>query len=152
MKKLAWLGVLVLFLAAKVFASVSEYEADAEQLVQTLKKASAGPVSPKPKPTPLDLRDPMQPLLDKRGNVQQQSGPDQGFVLQGIVWTDKERAVLINGEFYKQGQTVGACRIREIKQNGFVAEVQGETIFVPLYPQQALASTREASDADRKSR
>ena len=150
MKRSAWLSLLVLFLAAKAWASVPEYEADADRLAQVLKRASAGPASPKP--APLDLRDPMQPLLDKLGNVQQQSGPNQGFVLQGIVWMNKERAVLINGEFYKQGQTVGACRIREIKQNGFVAELQGETVFVPLYQPQASASTLEAPAADRKSR
>ena len=84
-------------------------------------------------------RDPMQSLVNGDGRVLQTSGFHQGLALQGIIWSGDFKRVLIDNEFYSEGDTVGPYRILEIKKEGFAAEFEGKKIFIPLYPEEAGA-------------
>ncbi|MBI4167811.1 MAG: hypothetical protein HY515_02540 [Candidatus Aenigmarchaeota archaeon] len=79
-------------------------------------------------------RDPMEPLIDGQGNVVSSIGLHEGLVVQGIIYSEGFKSVLVDDQFYFQGDTVGSYHIVEVKPDGFVArQDDGKTIFVPLY-------------------
>ena len=121
--------------ANAAFAAMpAEYEAAAKQLelaIGTFRAFS------KPKEA-LNLgarRDPMQPLIDTKGNVISSSGTRGELVVQGIIWSEAFKTVLIDDEFYGEGDTVGSYRILEIRSNGFFAQdASNKKIFIPYEP------------------
>ena len=115
-------------------AQATEYEAVAKELSQTTrlfrelsKRAPAYNIRAR--------RDPMQPLLDDRGNTIGSLGLiDNDLALQGIILSKELKTALINDEFYSEGEMVGSYKILEIKSNGIVASNGTETTFVELHP------------------
>ena len=83
-------------------------------------------------------RDPMQPLVDARGNIISSVGLHSGLVVQGIIWSEgseEARTALVDDEFYVQGDIVGPYRILEIRSDGLFAQSEDKTVFIPLYPE-----------------
>ena len=78
-------------------------------------------------------RDPMTPLLDATGNVIQTKGLSSDMAIQGIIWADGFKRVLVDDEFYAEGSTVGPYRILEIQKEGFWAGTAEGRKFIPLY-------------------
>ncbi len=78
-------------------------------------------------------RDPMQALVDESGNIVSPAGLHDGLTVQGVIRSKDFKSVLVDDEFYAEGDMIGPFRVVEIKENGFVAEEEGKKIFVPLY-------------------
>ncbi len=78
-------------------------------------------------------RDPMQSLIDEKGNLTNAAGLHEGLALQGFVWSREFSVALIDDMFFSQGDKVGPYKILEIRNDGLVAERDKQVIFVPLY-------------------
>lgn len=84
-------------------------------------------------------RDPNKSLIDSRGKVTYAAGLHEGLMIQGIVWAEDYKAVLVNDEFYIQGDYIGPYRVFEVKRDGFEAiDDNGKKTFIPLYPDRGL--------------
>ncbi len=128
----AWIFMgCCLFGSVAAGAQLQEYEQTIQQLskaIDTCRASSAERVG-------YDAvfgRDPMGPLVDAQGQLVIVSGLPGGFALQGIIWTQGAPMVLIDGELYRVGDTVGPYTIREIREGGFFAVRGKDRQWVPL--------------------
>jgi len=49
------------------------------------------------------------------------------FDLQGIIWSDRGRAAMINGVIVEEGSPVGEARVRKIDRRSVTIELRGQT-------------------------
>ncbi len=124
---------IVCFVLSQAFAGEpTEQEVMAKALshsIETFRKLS----EPGPGYNVVLHRDPMEPLIDGQGNIINQTGLHEGLVVQGILYSEGFKSVLVDDQFYFAGDSVGPYRILEIKSDGFLAQNEGKTIFIPLY-------------------
>lgn len=146
MKTLFLALMIVCFMFSQAFAGEpTEQEVMARALsqsIETFHKLS----EPGPGYHVVLHRDPMEPLIDEQGNIINSTGLHEGLAVQGIIYSEGFKSVLVDDQFYFQGDTVGPYRIVEVKSDGFVArQDDGKTIFVPLY---SNAQAQEKSIAE----
>ena len=132
---------VILFLLFSLFwnpfglaADPAEYESALKELSQAIELFRE---LSKPGPTyeMAFRRDPMQPLVDAFGNPLVAIELEEGLTVQGIVWSEDFRTVVVDDKSYVVGDTVGAYKILEIRPDGFLAEKDSETEFISLYPE-----------------
>ena len=134
MKKI--IALLTIFLtSSSIFAAeFADYEAVSKALTHATETLRSFTKSAAEKDA-MVRRDPMQPLMDDKGNIVRSAGLKEGFGLQGIMWSEKfKKTVLIDEQFYTEGDVVDNYQILEIRPNGFTAKMGKDTIFIPLYP------------------
>ena len=130
---------LFLFLFMAPTASYAAEPADLEALSQGLSKAMDRfrQISTSRSEFEVVLhRDPMRSLVDGNGGIVSRSGFSEGLVLEGVIWSDEMKSVLVDDKFYKEGDTVGPYKITKIEREGMWTETaEGVKIFIPLYPE-----------------
>ena len=136
MKKSLFFLAVFCFLSASGFsAEPMNYEAIAKSLSRSI-EIFQKLMQPGPGYNVALRRDPMEPLVDEQGNVTNlQSSPQEsreGLVVKGIVYSDKFKAALVDGEFYFPGDSVGPYQILEIKRDGLLIQDGNKTTFVPV--------------------
>ncbi len=77
-------------------------------------------------------RDPMQPLVDERGQWISSSGFGSRLSVQGIIWSDQQPFAVVDDELYASGATVGPYTIIEIQKLGIVVQQGDSRLFIPL--------------------
>ena len=77
-------------------------------------------------------RDPMQPLIDARGQLVSAIGLHDGLAVQGIIWSDQKPLVIIEDELFTQGAQVGPYTILQVHTDGVIVQRENECLFIPL--------------------
>ena len=77
-------------------------------------------------------RDPMQPLLNKDGDLIASSGMRGGLSVQGIIWSDEHPLVVVDNELFGVGAEVGPYLIAQIQQSGIIVIRGNHELFIPL--------------------
>ena len=77
-------------------------------------------------------RDPLQPIVDDRGELISSIGLHSGYLVQGIIWSDAHPLVVIDDELFAQGDTVGPYTILRIAPDGITVQRAAEQLFIPL--------------------
>ncbi|GEM_PF-5770082 len=69
------------------------------------------------------------PLLGRGGTAEPPSPAEvlETFDLQGIIWSDRGRAAMINGVIVEEGSPVGEARVRKIDRRSVTIELRGQT-------------------------
>ena len=116
-------------------ADASEYETDVKALSRNM-EFFRELLKPKESYDDVFRRDPMKPLIDSTGNIVNPAGLQEGFeglAIQGVISSKEFKAVLVDNQFYLEGQTVGPYKILEIRPDGFLAQTTNGNVFIPLY-------------------
>ena len=134
-KKIIFLLLMVFcfFSLTSYAAEPSDYELTVKALSRVVESARELSKTGAAGYNVLFRRDPLQPLVDGSGNVINSAGLHAGLSVQGVIWSDKFKSVLIDDELYGQGDTIGPYRILKVRADGFLAQKGNETVFVPLY-------------------
>ena len=132
MKKIIFLLVFLALGQMNAAAAAADYNSVAAELSQAMARFQASHHEAG-KLDALLHRDPMVSLVDAGGNVINPAGLQKGVIVQGVIWSKNDKAVLIDDLFYREGDTVGPYKILEIRSKGFLARKDGATVFVPLY-------------------
>ena len=77
-------------------------------------------------------RDPLQPIVDDRGELSSSIGLHSGYLVQGIIWSDAHPLVVIDDELFTQGDAVGPYTILRIAPDGITVQRAAEQLFIPL--------------------
>ena len=77
-------------------------------------------------------RDPMQALVDSKGQLIASAGLREGSWLQGIIWSDTRPLVVVDDQLFAAGDVVGPYKILEIHPDRVVVQKgdQPETILL----------------------
>ncbi len=121
------LGLAGIGMNAPAFAA----ERTAEQLSQAVETSQAL----NQEMAPYDAffhRDPMQPLVDDKGNWVSGVGLTSGLSVQGIIWSDQRPLAIIDDELYTVGAVVGPYTIVEIRGQDIVVDRNGVRTTIPL--------------------
>lgn len=75
-------------------------------------------------------RDPMQPLVDSKGQQIASGGLREGTWIQGIIWSEMRPLVVVDDQLFGTGEVVGPYKILEIHPDRVVVQKgnQQETI------------------------
>lgn len=77
-------------------------------------------------------RDPMNPLVDSKGAIVSASGMQDGYGVQGIIWSDVHPIVIVDDELFDEGDTVGPFTIRKIQKDGITVDRGSGSFFIPI--------------------
>ena len=77
-------------------------------------------------------RDPMQALVDSKGQLVASAGLREGSWVQGIIWSDTRPLVVVDDQLFGVGEVVGPYKILEIHPDRVVVQKgdQPETILL----------------------
>ena len=77
-------------------------------------------------------RDPMQALVDSKGQLVASAGLREGSWVQGIIWSDARPLVVVDDQLFAAGDVVGPYKILEIHPDRVVVQKgdQPETILL----------------------
>ena len=112
-------------------ASPSTYEQTFERLSQAI-TASQNLAKHMAPYDAVFRRDPLQALIDERGELVRSSGLHGGFSIQGIIWSDTSPLAVIDDELHVQGDTVGPYTIQQVLPEGIIARRGTVALFIPL--------------------
>ncbi len=135
-------------------ASADAIPKDDRQLVHELSQAVDAARRFSAQTPPFDAvfrRNPMQPLVNDKGEPMGMATSHDGPAVQGIIWSEEHPLVIIDDELMGKGAVMGPYTISEIRSDGVVVAYKGETLFIPLNGVTALPVARPASTVERES-
>ena len=126
---------LLIFVACHVLLAMPVFAAEQAKVLEELGQSLAVSATFSEQMNGYDVvfrRDPMQPLLNKDGDLIASSGMRGGLSVQGIIWSDEHPLAVVDNELFSVGATVGPYLIAQIQQAGVVVIRGNRELFIPL--------------------
>ena len=124
---LLWIALGMMPLPAE--AALDQIEQTTQQLSQAM-KSYRDQLKERGEYDSAFRRDPMQALVDSQGQLIGSVGSREGSWIQGIIWSDTQPLVVVDGQLFGPGEVVGPYKILEIHPDRVVVQKgdQQETI------------------------
>ena len=124
---LLWIALGMMPMPAE--AALDQIEQTTQQLSQTM-KSYQDQLKERGEYDSAFRRDPMQALVDSQGQLIGSVGSREGSWIQGIIWSDTQPVVVVDGQLFGPGEVVGPYEILEIHPDRVIVQKgdQQETI------------------------
>lgn len=124
---LLWIALGMMPLPAE--AALDQIEQTTQQLSQAM-KSYRDQLKEREEYDTAFRRDPMQALVDSQGQLIGSVGSREGSWIQGIIWSDTQPLVVVDGQLFGPEDVVGPYKILEIHPDRVIVQKgdQQETI------------------------